>query len=274
MITSTIAVTGSKGYLGSAVTKALAERNYVHAIVAERLERLRPGALNCQAVLHCAGRLRGHGAQRIWADNVTTTATLLRAVRSNTVIVLASSRAVDSAVPDQYSRSKQAAEQLVAAHPGPTCVLRLTVLAGPSPGGLGRSFLSRMTAHAIRDRTITVPQHTRPVDLLDVREAAAVLAAVSVAPDRRRMTLHATAGPVDLFGLAELVADTVYAVTRQRTQLVRAAMPANHSPSPASPAAWRDLCTRHGVHPIPLEITVRDAVEAHVAALEAGRVGP
>jgi nucleoside-diphosphate-sugar epimerase len=272
MMTTAIAVTGADGYLGSAVMPVLLGLGCPHAAVPGRLEHLPPGSLGCLAVVHCAGRLRGHSAQRIWLDNVTATATLLRAVPPTATFVLASSRAADSVAPDQYGLSKRQAECLAAAHSGSVCTVRLTVLVGPSPSGLGSSFLSQMTESAVRRGVITIPRQTRLVDLLDVREAAAVLAAMAKRPDECPATLHATSGAVDLFSLAELIAETALAVTGQRVTLVRDSIPDSHHPTPASREMWQELLARCGVAPIPLEATVRDTTLVQATIMESDHV--
>ena len=273
MMTTAIAVTGADGYLGSAVMHALHGKGCPNAAVPGRLEHLRPGSLGCPAVVHCAGRLRGHSAQRMWLDNVTATAALLRAIPPIAMFVLASSRAAGSVAPDQYGSSKRQAECLVAAHSGPVCVVRLTVLVGPSPRGLGASFLSRMTVSAVRNGVVMIPRKNRLIDLLDVREAAAILAAVAKRPEESLATLYATRGPLDVFGLAEMIAETTRSVTGQRVRLIYDSIPDSRHTAPASPEKWQELLTRCRVAPIPLEVTVRDTVMVQAAIMESGHVG-
>lgn len=261
-------VTGSSGYLGSTVMQALQSRGTPHSSLLGRLEHTPLATADSwRALVHCAGRLRGHSPRRIWTDNVIATAALLDAVPSDAVFVFPSSRVVNSTVLDAYGRSKQAAERLVMKHPGPVWVVRLTVLAGPSLRGLGPSFLSRMAESALGNASITVPYECRLVDLLDVREASAVLAAVAELPDDLHRTLHATIGPVCLSVLAGLVSEAAQSITGKRVRLIRASMPAGEVP-PMDPGEWQDLRVRCGIPSIPLEVTVRDTVSTHAKLLE------
>jgi len=254
--TKLIAVTGSDGYLGSSVMQALFRRRWDHAAVPGQLQDLPPRSLDCSAVIHCAGRLRGHSACRMWIDNVTATSALLYAIPPAAPIVLASSRAAAMTTSDQYGCCKRQAERLVASHSGPSSIVRLTVLAGPSPRGLGSSFLARMIKSAVPQASV--------VDLLDVREAAAALVALVGQRQERCLTVHATSGPIDVLELAELIAHTVSTATGKSVKLTRGFIAGNGRPNPANPESWQELLAQNGVSRIPLESTVRDTIAAQV----------
>jgi nucleoside-diphosphate-sugar epimerase len=268
MIKIPIAVTGADGYLGSTIVQELRRRRCDHVTVPGRLHHLAPQGLDCRAVIHCAGRLRGHPDQQIWTDNVKATAALLDAIPSGAPVIFASSRAAVAATPDQYGYCKRQAESLVAARSGPVSIVRLTVLTGPSPRGLGSSFLYRMIKSAIHVGTITTPQQTRMVDLLDVREVAAALASLAERPHENNLTVHATSGPVDLFELAELITQVVHDATGQRVTLVRGGIPESAHNTPESPAQWQELLAQNGIARISLETTIKDMVGIGAAMLE------
>ncbi|MFD3314219.1 NAD-dependent epimerase/dehydratase family protein [Streptomyces sp. NPDC058694] len=267
-----VAVTGSRGYLGSAVRHHLRSVGTPYQAGLGRLEGLAPGSVRCRAVIHCAGALRSRPAHEIWHANAAVLAPLLRAIGPDPVVVLASSRAV-TAPPDQqdvYGLSKRAAEQAAALHPGPLRIIRMTVLAGPSPAGLGGSFVSRMTDAALRTGTISIPSHDHRVDFLDVREASAVMAAVtdpSLAWPGQG-PIDATSGPLDLAALAHAIAQAVRETTGRRIRLTRTCLPSSRHPPPADPAQWAALCAHAGVTPRPSLSTIRDTVHAHVTARE------
>ncbi|MFI2346446.1 NAD-dependent epimerase/dehydratase family protein [Streptomyces sp. NPDC019443] len=256
------AVSGAAGYLGSAVARTLGETGRESRLDLGRLERLAPGTLDCRAVVHCAGSLRGQPATRIWADNVTATAALLAAVRADTVIVFSSSRAAADPAQDLYARSKSAAEMLTSAHPGPAWLIRLTVLAGPSPRGTGGSFLTRMAGAALRTSTITIPPHDRFVDLLDVREAAAVMSALTELPVAWPGPVAATTGPLALGALAELTAAAVRDLTGRRVRIAQTLLSAGRRQPPACPTGWNELRSLVRIPPVPVESTVHDTVAA------------
>ena len=273
MTSTSIAITGSSGYLGSAVAQELRRHGRDHTVVPGRLQCLLPQSLDCRVVVHCAGRLRGYPDQRIWTNNVAATAALLRAVPPTASFILASSRAAAAAVSDQYGSSKRQAESLATTHPGAVSIVRLTVLAGPSPRGLGSSFLTRMIRSAVCEGVITIPRRARAVDLLDVREAAAALAGLSEQPQEHQLTVHATSGPLDLSELANLVAQAVLAASGQKVALRRGSVPSGFHPSPESPDQWRRLLSRIGIGRIPLESTIRDTTAIQVSTLEPGHAG-
>jgi nucleoside-diphosphate-sugar epimerase len=268
MIKIPIAVTGAGGYLGSAVMQELRFRRCDHVAVPGRLHHLPPQSLDCRAVVHCAGRLRGHSDQQIWTDNVKATAALLHAIPPSAPVIFASSRAAVATTPDQYGHCKRQAESLVAARSGPVSIVRLTVLAGPSPRGLGSSFLYRMIKSAMRVGTITTPQQTRMVDLLDVREVAAALASLTEQPHEHNVMVHATSGSVGVFELAELIAQAVRAATGQHVTLVRGSIPESGHPDPESPEQWQELLAQNGISRIPVEATIRDTIAIEAAMLE------
>ncbi|WP_343236242.1 NAD-dependent epimerase/dehydratase family protein [Streptomyces arenae] len=267
-----VAVTGCRGYLGSTVTHHLHTVGMEYRAALGRLERLTPGSVRCHAVIHCAGAVRSRPAHELWHANVAVLATLLQAIGPEPVVVPASSRAV-TAPPDQqddYARSKRTAEQAAALHPGPLRIIRMTVLAGPSPAGLGGSFVTRMADAALRTGTITIPSQDRRVDFLDVREASAVMAAVTdpLLAWPGTGPIDATSGPLDLAALAHATAQAVRETTGRRIRLTRTRLPASHHPPPADPARWAALCTHAGVTPRPPLTTIRDTVHAHVSAQE------
>lgn len=270
-----VAVTGCRGYLGSAVTQHLRTVGLQYRAALGRLERLAPGSVRCRAVIHCAGAVRSRPTHEIWHANVAVLATLLQAIGPDPIVVLASSRAV-TAPPDQqddYARSKRAAEHAAALHPGPLRIIRMTVLAGPSPAGLGGSFVTRMTNAALRTGIITIPAQDRRVDFLDVREASAVMAALTDPSSAWPGTgpIDATSGPLDLADLAHTTAQAVRETTGRRIRLTRTCLPASHHPPPADPARWAELRTHAGVTPRPPLTTIRDTVHAHVTAWEKNR---
>ncbi|GAA3493921.1 NAD-dependent epimerase/dehydratase family protein [Streptomyces albogriseolus] len=267
-----VAVTGCRGYLGSAVVRQLHASGRQYQASLGRLEKLAPESIDCRAVIHCAGALRSRPSQDIWNANVTALTPLLRAISHSTLLVLASSRAVTAprGELDDYGRSKRAAEQAATKHRGPVRIVRLTVLAGPSPAGLGGSFVTRMTDAALRSGAIAIPSRERAVDFLDVREAAAVMAAVtdvSLAWPGQG-PVDATSGPLNLAALAHATAEAVQEATGRRIRLARADLPSSRHPPAADPARWAELRARTGVTPRPLLSTIRDTVHARVTAWE------
>ncbi|WP_159054313.1 MULTISPECIES: NAD-dependent epimerase/dehydratase family protein [Streptomyces] len=267
-----VAVTGCQGYLGSAVVEHLRHGGTACRSGLGRLQELRPGSVDSRAVIHCAGALRSRPAPEIWHANVVCLTPLLRAIDPDCVVVLASSRAAAAPPNEQdlYGRSKNAAEQIADQHPGPVRIVRLTVLAGPSPAGLGDSFVSRMTDAALRTGAIRIPADERTVDFLDVREAAAVMAGLTdpARPWPDAEPVDATSGPLELTAVARATAEAVQEATGRRVRVVRTGLPAGSRQPPADPTRWARLRTAAGVTPRAPLSTIRDTVRARVRAGE------
>ena len=258
-MTTQVWVTGPKGYLGSQVCAAL-EILGCAVVTVDRNQP--PRRIVCDAVVHCAGRLRGEGnATRHRMDNVRYTSAVLDAVAPDTLVVMASSRAASDPETDSYARSKAEAELLVGAW-GPHLILRLTVLAGPSIVGIGHSFLSKMVEDAILCGSVQLVRHAPPVDLLDVREAAVTMSMAAAKGTSSCEVVEATTGPMQLDLVANLIREHVRRRVGAGVVLTENCVaPESHRPAPASPAQWSDLRALLGCQGIPISDTVRDTVD-------------
>jgi nucleoside-diphosphate-sugar epimerase len=258
----TVLVTGASGYLGSAVVDQLRRRHRPYAVLRQRLEALPDAVLWYASVAHCAGALRHRGAPVVWSANVDGTIRLLAALPRPARVVYASSRAVGALDGDVYARAKREAERVIFRRPGPSRLLRFTALVGPSPVGVGRSFIARMVRSALLERRIHIPEENRVVDLLDIRDAAAVIAELSSAMFRGSQTIDATSGWVALSDLAELVASQARLAHGHHVEILRVPIPESRHPSPRPSDAWQDLLRAVNVTATPLEETIRATVAA------------
>ena len=259
-----IFLSGSTGYLGSTVLAILKSRESPYYTIDRKLEELRSKSPHCHMLLHCAGVLRNASDEEVWSGNVLATRKLLSLLCPDTAIVFASSRSasLNSTNPDIYARSKFQAEQLVRAHTGSALICRFTALAGPSPKGTGRSFLTRIIREAVRSHIIRVPLLTRPVDVLDVREAAALMANSASIPFRCWRTIDGTSGTFDLFGIAGLVAACVKTAVDREVDIRRVAIAKSQHGRPVDPQGWQKLLAKCNTRRIPLENTIHDTINA------------
>lgn len=148
-----VAVTGATGFIGSALLRALAGRNW--SISALTRHPLKPpngirwiqgdlentGALarlvdEAGVIVHCAGRVRGRSAAEFDRTNVAGTANLLTAIGSRHPaprLLLISSLAARHPDISWYAASKHRAEQIVSGHSGDmtSTIFRPTAVYGP-----------------------------------------------------------------------------------------------------------------------------------------------
>ena len=166
------------------------------APVPGRLQALAPRSLQADSLIHCAGRLRGHGS-RVWDDNVGATTALVHALHPDVHGVFVSSRSVYPLVPegqdlpsvredhpvapwDDYGDSKAAAERSIAESGRRWTICRVPTLFGhPNRSGC---FLDRASEMALGQGHLAIAQPERDEDALDVEALAAALVMLALAP--------------------------------------------------------------------------------------------
>lgn len=148
-----ILITGSSGYIGSHV---LAYFEGMDNITAEglpcRLHALKPGMIQPDLVIHCAGALRSRPAE-IFPVNRDGMASLLSAINRNIPVIYLSTQSIygtkrtgfveetDPASPDEdYGISKWQAEEMLKVSGNPYVILRLTGVIGAGKRSLGYCF--------------------------------------------------------------------------------------------------------------------------------------
>ncbi len=167
-----IVVTGAAGLVGQNLVTLLSGRTDLRLVAVDKhahnlgvLARLHPGVTAVEADLadpgpwaeHFAGadavvqlhaQITGKGAEPFVRNNVTATERVLEAIRQHRVpyLVHVSSSVVNSVAEDDYTRTKEAQEQLVRRSGIPHCVLRPTLMFGwfdPKHLGWLARFLER-----------------------------------------------------------------------------------------------------------------------------------
>jgi len=206
-------LTGSKGYLGSAVAARLEALSLPWQPLPARLEDIEPQSLDCSVVIHCAGVLR-HLPQDWQRSNVEGMARLLAGLQNPARIVFASSRSVYALSPTQtaasmaaclsessplsprdgYGASKLAAETLLreSRHSGVSC--RLTTLFGDAPRGDCPSLPSRAMQSFRRGELVRLVKRDIDIDYLAVADAARLLVEIAMRDDIREPVIN-LAGP-------------------------------------------------------------------------------
>jgi nucleoside-diphosphate-sugar epimerase len=190
------AITGATGFIGAVITRQLQQSGWaVRALVrapgaGRRLEargiQVVPGALSdpaalaalvtgVDAVIHCAGAVRGANWADFAAVNVDGTANLLQALdgRSAAVVLLSSLAAREPGL-SHYARSKRTMEDLLqgAGAPGECLVLRPPAVYGPGD----RELMPLFNAMARGFAPLPAPQGARASMLYVDDLARAVLA--------------------------------------------------------------------------------------------------
>lgn len=254
---SATVVTGSSGYLGAAVMSLAGQTGPLLPVRRELgvLESL----VDAHRAVACHGALRGASSGELEAANVDFTRGLLGRLPSGTPIAFASTRFCTVSM-DPYGRSKQAAERLIAEHSPQALVIRFCVLAGPSPQGLGRSFITRMAQQALYEGIVTVPDRPRPLAFLDVSQAASALLRLPVSDDSGIIVVAPR--PVSSDDLAELLVETTFDVVGRKPKVIRRQFPDPEVQSSESCDNWQTLCDEAGVAPIAAKTTVRATLNA------------
>lgn len=205
-----ILLTGARGYLGSAIGAALAQRGLAFAALPCRLESLETGALRgYRKVIHAAGAIRRHGDAAIEVANRQGTARLLAALAEAPPLLFISSRSVyghrapghacresDPPQPvDAYGRSKLAAEVAIGASGLPYSILRVPTLIGDSPAGIGHSFYAQVLRDFWAGQAVTRFVPDPWPDTLDVQALADLCARWAQDPGLPWPGIHNIAGP-------------------------------------------------------------------------------
>jgi nucleoside-diphosphate-sugar epimerase len=164
-----ILITGACGYLGAAVFETLRSRSGVCTLDG-RLEDIRPGSLDCDAVIHCAGALR-HRTEDLQGSNVEGTRRLLAGVSKSCRVIYISSKSVYASdtqsclseeAPvepfDDYGRSKLAGEKWVMDSGRPWIILRAGTLFGLGVGNPGITFPSKAMRDFCQRREVTLAE--------------------------------------------------------------------------------------------------------------------
>lgn len=252
MTHSTTVVTGSSGYLGSAVMSLAGETGPVLPV--RRDLSVLEGLASADRVVACHGALRDSDASELDAANVDFTRGLLDRLSPATPIAYASTR-FGTLSTDPYGRSKRTAERLIAEHSSQALVIRFCVLAGPSPQGLGRSFITRMAHQVLNEGILTIPDKPRPLSFLDVSQAASALLRLPVADSGR--ALVAAPRPVSSEDLAELVVETAFEVVGGRPKVIRQRFSEPEVQASARCNEWEAACQTAGLAPIAPVTTIR-----------------
>lgn len=182
-----ILLTGQRGYLGQCLAALISADPALELLTpTQRLEKLPPKSLACEAVIHTAchrAPLGTSSAAEFARDNETATATLLAALSEKTPILYTSTHNVYGTAPhhtesarpqpqDLHGQSKLRTEYLLQKGPHPVQIVRLTGLWGPGVGRLGRTFLDQCMARAKAQQPITLLATPTQRDQLYVWDAA------------------------------------------------------------------------------------------------------
>lgn len=200
-------LTGSNGYLGSAVAARLDALGVAWQALSLRLEAIAQGSLDHSTVIHCAGALR-HRPDDWQRSNADGMARLLAGLCRPARIVFASSRSVYAPAPpgellkessplqprDGYSASKLAAEILLreSRHAGISC--RLSTLFGHAPRGECPSLPNQAMQSLRKGERVHLVAQDCEVDYLAVSDAATLLVEIALRTDLRESAIN-IAGP-------------------------------------------------------------------------------
>jgi NADH dehydrogenase len=192
-ISGPIAITGASGHVGRALLARLTDTpNEVRPL--GRNDDLTSAFRDADVAVHLAGTLQATRGNSYVMANVDTVRRTMEALDGSSVrrVVFLSYVGADPASPNEYLRTKGAAEELVRAGPIDSIVIRSTIIYGPpdDPGPSARPF--------IRDGTVSVigtgRQRWAPVYLGDGVEALTRAALDPGAPTGT----FALAGPEEL----------------------------------------------------------------------------
>jgi nucleoside-diphosphate-sugar epimerase len=213
----TLLLTGASGYVGSRVAIHLDAAGVQWEKLSCRLEKLNPGSLSHEIVIHCAGALRRRTDQLVSA-NVEGTAALAEAVPEGARIIFVSSRSVypcnghrlvhegDSENPwDDYGASKLAAERILRASRHRVAIVRAGGVFG-HPHRTG-NFLDRAVDLALAGQSIDLATPSRQEDYVAVDWLAEVLVHAALEGTLDGETVHAA-------GHARNLDDILYAMDR------------------------------------------------------------
>ncbi len=238
---SVIAVTGATGFIGRQLclrllaggrrVKALARRPAAAAELARGGAQLCFGGLHepaalaalvegCDAVIHCAGAVRGAWQRDFTATNVEGTAALLRAVRERSGgarFILLSSVAAMQPQLSWYAGSKRLAERVLAEHGGEVAWTALRPAAVYGPGDRELLPVFRLMAHGL---ALVPGDPDSRISLLHVHDLVAAIVALLECESAWRRPMTVCDGRRGGYSWRELAAAAA-SVWRRRVRLLR-----------------------------------------------------
>jgi nucleoside-diphosphate-sugar epimerase len=175
-----IIVTGATGFIGYSIHKKLETYHNVVALPG-RLNEIKPGSIEADLIIHCAGALR-HRPTEFYSSNELGTQFLLDGLSQKTKIIYLSSRGVyrnsTSALTeasmvgpdDDYGKSKLAGERCIIESGNPYIILRLTATYGFNGKRLGPTFIDSMIKQMVEQKPIQLYTPDRDHDYLFVED--------------------------------------------------------------------------------------------------------
>lgn len=236
-----LAVTGATGFIGQALCSHLIKEGFSVSALVRDVSRastlidanvtLVPGSLddteslhtllkNCDAVIHCAGAVRGQSQEDFNRTNVQGTARLLEAVNNQTKVpkfLLISSLAAREPELSWYAQSKYLAEQRLHSEPG---TLDWAILRPPPVYGPGDKEMLPIFKAMVRG-IAPVPGDTGArTSLVHVDDVVSAITALLHLTQFERATYTLDDGKINGYDWTEM-ADEVAAVWHCKVRLVR-----------------------------------------------------
>jgi nucleoside-diphosphate-sugar epimerase len=177
-----IIVTGTTGFIGYSIYRKLQTYHDVIALPG-RLNEIKPGSIETDLIIHCAGALRNRPTE-FYSSNELGTQFLLNGLSKKTKIIYLSSRGVyknstsdlteTSMVgpDDDYGKTKLAGERLIQESGNPYLILRLTATYGYNGKRLGPTFIDSMIKHMVEQKPIQLFTPDRNHDYLFVEDVS------------------------------------------------------------------------------------------------------
>ncbi len=175
-----IIVTGATGFIGYSIYTKLQTQHDVVALPG-RLNEIKPGSIEADVIIHCAGALR-HRPTEFYSSNELGTQFLLNGLSKKTKIIYLSSRGVyrnsiseltETSVvgpDDDYGKTKLAGERLIQESGNPYLILRLTATYGYNGKRLGPTFIDSMIRQMVEQKPIQLFTPDRDHDYLFVED--------------------------------------------------------------------------------------------------------